>query len=260
MHIQADRGDKHWDALDYFAVSLHKSSGARPTNDISIELKSRPKFGVLWFKMHSNDQNKILHTSRQDSYTVVTCAKFLTNSVSGTGAWAVQGHFSGLWNMAATRTGHVSPNVWRPINKPVYIWYLPNWIYISLGSRLFVQHVGQTNNKATSKFFITGLGEGIRRSPVDSSHKRPVMWIVFPCHDVIIASSCAFTIIITALSGQTLVPIHVNTPISGPYHLNNTLKHDVKSARASMVSSDNTSIGTLPVQCTCVPQIKRSRT
>ena len=31
--------------------------GARPTNDISIELEIRPKFAVLWFKMHSTDRN-----------------------------------------------------------------------------------------------------------------------------------------------------------------------------------------------------------
>ena len=37
----------------------------RPTNDISIEFEIRPNFVVLWFKMHSTDDNEILHTSRQ---------------------------------------------------------------------------------------------------------------------------------------------------------------------------------------------------
>ena len=40
-------------------------SGAHPTNDISTELKIRPKIPVLWFKMHSADHDEILHTSRQ---------------------------------------------------------------------------------------------------------------------------------------------------------------------------------------------------
>ena len=31
--------------------------GARPTKDISIEFEIRPKFAVLWFKMHSTDHN-----------------------------------------------------------------------------------------------------------------------------------------------------------------------------------------------------------
>ena len=39
--------------------------GARPTNDISIEFESRPKYAVLWFKMNSIKHNDILHTARQ---------------------------------------------------------------------------------------------------------------------------------------------------------------------------------------------------
>ena len=41
------------------------SSGARPTNGISIEFEIRPKFAVLWFEIYSADHNEILHTSRQ---------------------------------------------------------------------------------------------------------------------------------------------------------------------------------------------------
>ena len=41
------------------------SPGARPTNDISIELEIRPNFAVPWFKMCSTDPNEIVHTSRQ---------------------------------------------------------------------------------------------------------------------------------------------------------------------------------------------------
>ena len=40
-------------------------SGARPTNDISIEFEIRPKFAVLWFKIYSTDHHEILHTPRQ---------------------------------------------------------------------------------------------------------------------------------------------------------------------------------------------------
>ena len=40
-------------------------SGARPTNDISIEFEIRPNFAVLCFKMFSTDHNEILHMSRQ---------------------------------------------------------------------------------------------------------------------------------------------------------------------------------------------------
>ena len=39
--------------------------GGGPTNDISTELKIRPKFAVLWFKIFSTDHKEILHTSRQ---------------------------------------------------------------------------------------------------------------------------------------------------------------------------------------------------
>ena len=39
--------------------------GVCPTNDISIEFKILPKFGVLQFKIYVTDHNKILHTSRQ---------------------------------------------------------------------------------------------------------------------------------------------------------------------------------------------------
>ena len=42
-----------------------KRAGARPTNDISIEFETRPKFAVLWFKTYSTDHNEILHMSRQ---------------------------------------------------------------------------------------------------------------------------------------------------------------------------------------------------
>ena len=40
-------------------------TGARPTNDISIEFDIQPKFAVLWFEIYSTDHNAILHTSRQ---------------------------------------------------------------------------------------------------------------------------------------------------------------------------------------------------
>ena len=40
-------------------------TGARPTNDISIEFEIRPKFSVLWFKICSTDHKEILYTSRQ---------------------------------------------------------------------------------------------------------------------------------------------------------------------------------------------------
>ena len=41
--------------------------GARPTNDISIEFESQPKFVVLWFKMYSTNHNEILYMSRQSN-------------------------------------------------------------------------------------------------------------------------------------------------------------------------------------------------
>ena len=42
--------------------------GARPTSDISMEFQIRPKFKVLWFRVHSTDHNEILHISRQCNY------------------------------------------------------------------------------------------------------------------------------------------------------------------------------------------------
>ena len=39
--------------------------GVCPTNDISIEFEIRPKFAVLWFKVHSTNHNESLHTPRQ---------------------------------------------------------------------------------------------------------------------------------------------------------------------------------------------------
>ena len=58
--------------------------GARPTNDIFIELEIRPKFAVLWFKMYCADHNAILHTSRpcNGRYTVVRCAKLHCDRLS----------------------------------------------------------------------------------------------------------------------------------------------------------------------------------
>ena len=40
-------------------------SGARPTDDISIEFDFPPKFAVLSFRGYFTDHNEILHTSRQ---------------------------------------------------------------------------------------------------------------------------------------------------------------------------------------------------
>ena len=39
--------------------------GARPTNDISIELEIWPKFALICFRMYSTDYDEILHLSRQ---------------------------------------------------------------------------------------------------------------------------------------------------------------------------------------------------
>ena len=47
-------------------IASHRT-GARPTDDISIEFEIRPKYAVLWFKMYSADHNGILHTSRQSN-------------------------------------------------------------------------------------------------------------------------------------------------------------------------------------------------
>ena len=52
----------------YRQTRLDEEAGARPTNDISIELEIRPRFAVLWFKMFFADHNDILHTSRQCNY------------------------------------------------------------------------------------------------------------------------------------------------------------------------------------------------
>ena len=38
----------------------------------------------------------------------------------------------------------------------------------------------------TRLFFVMGMG--LHRSPVDSPHNVPVMWKVFPCHDVTICN------------------------------------------------------------------------
>ena len=42
--------------------------GARPANNISNEFEIRPKFAVLWFKIHSMGREEILHTSWQYNY------------------------------------------------------------------------------------------------------------------------------------------------------------------------------------------------
>ena len=43
---------------------MDQGSGARPTNDISIEFEIRQNFAVIWFKIYPTDHNEILHTSR----------------------------------------------------------------------------------------------------------------------------------------------------------------------------------------------------
>ena len=40
-------------------------TGARPTNDMSIDFEIRPKFRVFSFEMYSTDHKEILHTSLQ---------------------------------------------------------------------------------------------------------------------------------------------------------------------------------------------------
>ena len=40
-------------------------SGARTTNEISIEFEIQPKFVVLWFEIYASDHKEIVHTSRQ---------------------------------------------------------------------------------------------------------------------------------------------------------------------------------------------------
>ena len=49
-----------------------RRTGARPTNDISIEYEIRSKFVVLWVKMCSTDQNEILHTSRVQNFVMIS--------------------------------------------------------------------------------------------------------------------------------------------------------------------------------------------
>ena len=40
-------------------------SGARLTNDVSIEFEIRPRCALVWFKTHSTYRSEILHTPRQ---------------------------------------------------------------------------------------------------------------------------------------------------------------------------------------------------
>ena len=69
------------------------STGAHPTNGISIELKIRPKFAVLWFKKYATDHNEILHMSH--SVTVIMCAKFICDQLNK--FWTAALQFF-LWN------------------------------------------------------------------------------------------------------------------------------------------------------------------
>ena len=58
---------KSHDSPVNISVTQQRNSwpGACPTNDISIKLKIRPKFAVLWFIIYSTNYNEILHTPRQ---------------------------------------------------------------------------------------------------------------------------------------------------------------------------------------------------
>ena len=49
-------GEHYWPNCVYYP-------GPRPTN-ISIELKIRTKYAVLWFKMYVTDHNEIFHNCR----------------------------------------------------------------------------------------------------------------------------------------------------------------------------------------------------
>ena len=55
--------------------------GARPANDISIELEIHWKYVMLLAMIYSADHNEILQTSR-DSITGVTCAKLPCDRLS----------------------------------------------------------------------------------------------------------------------------------------------------------------------------------
>ena len=51
--------------LLYDCSCEYVAPGHRPTDGISVEFEIRSKFEVLWFKLHSANNNEILHTSRQ---------------------------------------------------------------------------------------------------------------------------------------------------------------------------------------------------
>ena len=63
------QSDKNITSMIVAIVSLGNgsmlSSGARPIDGISIEFKILSKFGVLWLKICSTNNNEILHTSLQ---------------------------------------------------------------------------------------------------------------------------------------------------------------------------------------------------
>ena len=115
--------------------------GACPTNDISIEFETRPKFAVLWFKMYSTDHNEIMHMSRRVQNFVVigyiyfkpghskiwSNFEFDRNIISGTGArpepiqvmaWCHQArshHLNKCWPRCPKPYGIIQPNWVNPI-------------------------------------------------------------------------------------------------------------------------------------------------
>ena len=60
-----------------------------------------------------------------------------------------------------------------------------SWLLRSLATKLFLKQLVQASKK-TSKLHIIGpLLKELSQGSVDSSHKEPVMWKVFPCHYII---------------------------------------------------------------------------
>ena len=59
-------GRGHWNAEGFRPMRKSRPVWCtHPTDHISIESEIRPKFAMLWFKMHPTDHNEILHTTRQ---------------------------------------------------------------------------------------------------------------------------------------------------------------------------------------------------
>ena len=115
---------------------------------------------------------------------------YFLNWCYGLNSWALPVQFIALKYMSLTPIDNKSILVQvmacchQAISNITVTSYQAQWHLKSPLSRLFIQPFVQAHIK-TPKLYVTGLCAGIHQGPVNSLHKGPVTWKMFPFDDAI---------------------------------------------------------------------------